>query len=91
MTRLSSALPFWISLVLLPLAAIGAQFGGWTVFLLPLYGWVGISLLDAAVGQNHENPDPQTPEGDLFWYRLITLAWFPIHARPTNTPAAILN
>ena len=78
MTRLSSALPFWISLVLLPLAAIGAQIGGWTVFLLPLYGWVGISLLDAAVGQNHKNPDPQTPEGDLFWYRLITLAWFPI-------------
>ncbi|MCT8330922.1 alkane 1-monooxygenase [Albidovulum sediminis] len=78
MSRLSSALPFWISLALLPLAAIGAHFGGWTVFLLPLYGWCGVTLLDAVFGRNTENPDPSTPERDLFWYRLITLLWFPI-------------
>lgn len=78
MSRLSSALPFWISLALLPFAAIGAHFGGWTVFLLPLYGWCGVTLLDAVFGRNTENPDPSTPDRDLFWYRLITLLWFPI-------------
>lgn len=78
LARLSSALPFWLSLVLVPLAAIGAVMGGWTVLLLPIYGWIGVSLLDAALGQNHENPDPATPEADLFWYRLITLIWFPV-------------
>ena len=25
-----------------------------------------------------DNADPATPEQDLFWYRLITLIWFPI-------------
>lgn len=76
--RFSSALPFWLSLVLIPLAANGAVRGGWTVLLLPIYGWIGITLLDAAFGQNHGNNDPATPEADLFWYRLITLIWFPI-------------
>ncbi|MCV2867546.1 alkane 1-monooxygenase [Defluviimonas sp. WL0002] len=80
MPRLLSALPFWISLVLLPLAAIGAVHGGWTVVLLPLYGWIGITLLDAFVGHNTANPDTQTPDRDLFWYRLITLMWFPMEA-----------
>lgn len=80
MPRRSAALPFWISLVLLPLAALGAIKGGWTVLLLPLYGWVGITLLDAVFGRNAENPDPQAPDKDLFWYRLITLLWFPLEA-----------
>jgi alkane 1-monooxygenase len=78
LARLSSALPFWLSLALIPLAAIGAVLGGWTVLLLPIYGWIGVSLLDAAFGQNHANPDPATPEAHLFWYRLITLIWFPV-------------
>lgn len=77
-SRLSSALPFWLSLVLIPLAAIGAVVGGWTVLLLPIYGWIGATLLDAVFGQNHGNNDPSTPESDLYWYRLITLIWFPV-------------
>ncbi|MCA0272172.1 MAG: alkane 1-monooxygenase [Proteobacteria bacterium] len=77
-SRLSSALPFWLSLVLIPLAAIGAVVGGWTVLLLPIYGWIGATLLDAVFGQNHGNNDPSTPEADLYWYRLITLIWFPV-------------
>jgi len=78
MTRLTSALPFWLSLVLLPLAAIGATVGGWTVLLLPIYGWIGITVLDALFGRNRENADTATPEADLFWYRLITFVWMPI-------------
>ncbi len=77
-SRFSSVLPFWLSLVMIPLAAIGAAKGGWTVFLLPVYGWVLISILDAALGLNEENPATDTPEADLFWYRLITMIWFPI-------------
>ncbi len=77
-SRLASALPFWLSLGLIPLAAIGGWFGGWTVFLLPLYGWVLTSLLDAFLGLNQTNEDPATAEADLYWYRLITLLWFPI-------------
>ncbi len=76
--RLSSAAPFALSLLTVPLAWIGAVYGGWTVLLLPLYTWWVITGLDALTGLNLENPDPQTPESDLFWYRLITMIWFPI-------------
>lgn len=77
---LGGALPFWLSLGTVPLALLGALAGGWTVVLLPLYSWVMFSLLDAALGLNRENADPDTPEENLFWYRLITLIWFPLQA-----------
>ncbi|SIS67303.1 alkane 1-monooxygenase [Phaeovulum vinaykumarii] len=72
------ALPFWLSLGMIPLAILGATQGGWTVILLPIYGWVAVTVLDAILGRNEDNPDPETPESDLFWYRLITMIWFPI-------------
>lgn len=74
------AAPFWMSLGLVPLAWIGAIYGGWTVLLLPLTGWWIFTGLDAALGLNLENPDPQTDDAQLFWYRLITMIWFPVQA-----------
>lgn len=75
-----SALPFWLSLGLLPLAAIGVTHGGWTVMLIPLYAWVLVTVLDLLLGLNEENPDPRTDESELLWYRMITLIWFPVQA-----------
>lgn len=72
------ALPFWLSLGMIPLAILGAVAGGWTTLLLPVYGWFSVTVLDAILGRNEDNPDPETPEQDLFWYRLITLIWFPV-------------
>lgn len=77
-SRLAAALPFWLSLAMIPLALVGAAQGGWTVFLLPVYGWVVTSILDALAGLNHANPATDTPEENLFWYRFITLLWFPV-------------
>ncbi|MGL5008350.1 MAG: alkane 1-monooxygenase, partial [Paracoccaceae bacterium] len=56
----------------------GALVGGWTVVLLPLYSWGMFSILDAFGGRNEDNADLETPEAGLFWYRLITLIWFPV-------------
>ena len=78
--RLQNALPFWLSLGLIPVAILGAVVGGWTVVLLPLCSWGIFSVLDALLGLNTENADPGTPEAGLFWYRLITLIWFPVQA-----------
>jgi alkane 1-monooxygenase len=78
--RFRDALPFWLSLGTVPLAVLGAVAGGWTVALLPVYSWIMFGLLDAALGVNRENADPETPEENLFWYRLITLIWCPIQA-----------
>ncbi|MFT3689842.1 alkane 1-monooxygenase [Paenirhodobacter sp.] len=74
------ALPFWMSLGMIPLAVLGAVAGGWTVLLLPVYGWILVTVLDGVLGENADQPDPATPEADLFWYRLITLIWFPVQA-----------
>ncbi|PWE32629.1 alkane 1-monooxygenase [Maritimibacter sp. 55A14] len=76
--KLHNALPFWLSLSFVPILMIAATQGGWTLALLPVYGWVIVSILDAFAGLNLENADPDTPEPDLFWYRLVTLVWFPV-------------
>lgn len=78
--RPGRALPFWLSLGTLPLVVIEARFGGWTLILLPTYAWWLVSLLDGLLGRNEDQPDTETPEADLFWYRLITLIWFPVQA-----------
>lgn len=78
--RPGRALPFWVSLGTLPLAAIEARFGGWSLILLPTYAWWSVTLLDQILGRNEDQPDVSTPVEDLFWYRLITLIWFPIQA-----------
>ncbi len=76
--RLQSALPFWMSLFLVPLALIGAGIGGWTVLLLPLSTWYLFALLDTFTGLNLENADPNIEDRHLGWYKLITLIWAPI-------------
>ena len=76
--RFQNALPFWMSLLLLPLAFISAAYGGWTVLLLPVVTWYLFSLLDLAVGLNTDNADLETTEDDMFWYRAITIAWAPL-------------
>lgn len=78
LSKLTRALPFAISLALIPLAWVGAFYGGWTVVLLPLVTWYMFSFLDAAVGLNTENGDLDATDDDLFWYSAITIAWVPL-------------
>ncbi len=77
-TRLPAALPFWLSLGLVPLAIFAAINGGWTIALLPLSTWYLFTALDFVIGQDAKNPDLETPEAQLNWYRLITLLWTPV-------------
>ena len=74
----TKALPFWLSLALVPLPVIGAIYGGWTLALTPLLAWHIFTVVDAVAGLNEENPDTETPTKDLFWYRLITMIWPPV-------------
>ncbi|MAQ36323.1 MULTISPECIES: alkane 1-monooxygenase [Thioclava] len=78
--RPSHALPFWLSLGTVPLAGMEAWFGGWTLILLPAYAWWLTTVLDQLLGRNEDQPDTEAPEAELFWYRAITLIWFPIQA-----------
>ena len=76
--NMENALPFWMSLIMLPLFTISCIFGGWTLILVPAYGWVLISVLDRFAGLDKESMDPETGDEQLYWYRLITLIWLPL-------------
>jgi alkane 1-monooxygenase len=79
-SRFINALPFWLSLGMIPLAAIAVVKGGYWFMLLPSYAWYITTILDKLIGLNQENPDTETPESQLFWYRAITIIWFPLQA-----------
>ena len=59
---LPAALPFWVSLGLIPLVWLGALKGGAWILLTPLMTWYLFSALDAVVGTTLDNADPQTDE-----------------------------
>jgi len=63
---------------LIPVAWIGAIYGGWTVILMPLATWYLFSMIDALAGKYEENADLETPDSGLFWYRAITIVWPPL-------------
>lgn len=75
LARLHRALPFWSSVLLVPLAWLGAMYGGWWLIAVPLCTWYLFSMLDAFTGLYIENADPNAGDETIFWYRLVTLVW----------------
>ncbi len=73
-----SALPFWMSMGLVPLAIIAAAYGGWSLLLLPVYALVLTTILDRVTGLNTFNADPDAPDNALVWHRTLTMVWFPV-------------
>ncbi|MEM0948464.1 MAG: alkane 1-monooxygenase [Pseudomonadota bacterium] len=76
----ADAAPFWASLALIPLVIIVAQTGSWSIALIPACTWVLFSGLDAVIGDDQTNIDPDTAQSDLFWYRAVTLIWPAVQA-----------
>ena len=72
-----AALPFWLSLTMLPPIAAGAIWGGWWLAAAPLWAILLMPMLDLLAGLKTENPDPDAP-ADLTWHRAITLIWAPL-------------
>ncbi|TRD22693.1 alkane 1-monooxygenase [Palleronia caenipelagi] len=83
MQSLAKALPFWLSLLILPILGFAVAMGGLWVLLVPFCTWWLFTVIDAFVGLNEANADPDTPDSQLFWYELITRIWFPIQAGVT--------
>ncbi|MEM8848536.1 MAG: alkane 1-monooxygenase [Pseudomonadota bacterium] len=72
------ALPFWISLSMVPIVWFGAVMGGAWVLAVPIYGWGIYSILDRLAGLEERNADPNMERTGLGWYRAITLLWAPV-------------
>ena len=78
LARWQSASPFWVSLLLIPLIWFTAFAGGWWVLLIPISTWWVFAVLDRITGLNVENADPETTDGDLQRYILLTKLWAPL-------------
>lgn len=74
----AKALPFWISLLFLPLVWWVSRTGGWAILSLPAGAMALFIVIDAVAGTTQEGLDPDTSQESLFWYRLITLIWAPL-------------
>ncbi len=72
------ALPFWISLALVPTVWVAAIHGGWTLLLVPVATWLGFAILDRLTGLDLRNASPDAPDADVFWHRALTLIWAPV-------------
>jgi len=73
-----SAWPYWMTITFVPLVVLAVTQGGWYILLVPFYGWVLMPLLDIVLGKNLRNPDPDTADEELFWFRLLTWIWFSV-------------
>ena len=102
LSRWQSALPFWVSFLLIPLIWFAAIAGGWWVLLVPLSTWWAFAVLDRLTGLELSNADPDTPDTVLHWYILLTklwvpaqfltlygLIWYATHTDHLSTPAKI--
>ncbi|WP_424831676.1 alkane 1-monooxygenase [Ruegeria sp.] len=78
LSRWQSALPFWVSILLIPLIWATTLAGGWWIVLVPLSTWWVFAVLDRLTGLNVENADPDTPDSMLRWHILLTNIWAPI-------------
>ena len=74
----ANAMPFWMSLCLVPMVALSAIYGGVFLVLVPVFAFALLTLLDYITSRETESMDPETKAEKLFWYRLITLIWAPI-------------
>ncbi|PIE11952.1 MAG: alkane 1-monooxygenase [Rhodobacterales bacterium] len=78
--RFRSAAPYMLIYLLVPLLWLGATRGGLWVLLPPVYAWYMFTALDALLGLSEDNPDPDTPDAALWWYRLGVAGWVPVQA-----------
>ena len=74
---LLNAAPFAISLLFLPLAAIGALHGGFWMLLAPVYAFLAIPSLDVVMKLNEAHLPSGTDATALVWHRAITWLWVP--------------
>ncbi|RLK00521.1 alkane 1-monooxygenase [Ruegeria conchae] len=78
LSRWQSAVPFWVSYLLVPLIWMTSFAGGWWVLIVPLSTWWAFAVLDQLTGLNLENADPDAPDEELDWYIWLTKAWAPV-------------
>ncbi|MEM8555159.1 MAG: alkane 1-monooxygenase [Pseudomonadota bacterium] len=70
------ALPYWMSLGLVPVVVWSGQTGGWALVAPPLASWGLFSILDRLIGEDGSNPDPQA--AGIPWHMALIRLWVPV-------------
>ncbi|MEM6617838.1 MAG: alkane 1-monooxygenase [Pseudomonadota bacterium] len=78
-TDFVAALPFWLALTYLPVLGgavyLAANYTGWWLAMVPVFGWYVMAVLDFVGGLETTNPDVDTPDEALRWYTAVTIIW----------------
>ncbi|GEM_PF-2684138 len=69
--KMQSALPFWLSFLLIPAIWLVAFSGGWWVLVIPVMTRYLFTALDIIGGLNLEKVGLGTEEEQLSWYVLL--------------------
>lgn len=72
-----SAMPYWVSFLLIPAIWFAAFAGNWWVLIIPALTWYLFTALDLIGGLNLQNVDLDTTDEELKWYTLLTNLWVP--------------
>ena len=75
--KLPNLLPFYLCYINVALFALNAYLGGFWFIPLFVFNFYMLGTLDIFVDLYEKNADPATETRDLFWYRLVTILWFP--------------
>ena len=73
-----NAAPFAISLLFVPLAALGVWNGGLWMISAPIYAFIMIPALDVVMKLNEARLPSDTETDALLWHRTLTWLWLPI-------------
>jgi len=73
-----NAAPFAISLVFVPLTALGAWYGGLWMISAPIYAFFMIPALDVFMKLNEAHLPSDTETDALLWHRTLTWLWVPL-------------
>jgi len=72
--ELSPAVSFALPFIFAPIIVISSLFGGYSILIAPIFGYILITLFDFLLKISTKNPNPQL-KTDLFYYKVILWTW----------------
>ena len=76
-SEITPAFQFGLPYIFAPLMIISWIFGGWTILLVPIFGYVVITFFDALIGKKLIKPT-ESSGGSEDRYKYVLYGWVPV-------------
>ena len=76
-SEITPAFQFGLPYIFAPLMVISWIFGGWTILLVPIFGYVVITFFDALIGKKLIKPT-ESSGGSEDRYKYVLYGWVPV-------------